>query len=262
VGNHDWFKNCFANHIYMVTIRQLIKCGTEIKKGKRKVRMYCYGSTKTASNMPRLERKDGRKEMIPRPYAKFRPGSDTFNMFMNNKFFKVFTERIEELMYDYISSMDCKNDWTRRAYDYIKKSKKYVPESCRIFNTAFTFLSLNGEIGRSNCSDGIGQHTDDTDIISCVVHVGESRKKGGTLYFKKEGDVDVMKRVEFKNGNVQISDFSSIVHGTEEIEGNRFSLTFSVKHTIVDWFEINGLIYYNQYVACDNFACKNKVIKI
>ena len=24
VGNHDWFKNCFANHIYMVTIRQLI----------------------------------------------------------------------------------------------------------------------------------------------------------------------------------------------------------------------------------------------
>jgi len=262
VGNHDWFKNCFANHIYMVTIRQLIKCGTEIKKGKRKVRMYCYGSTKTASNMPRLERKDGRKEMIPRPYAKFRPGSDTFNMFMNNKFFKVFTERIEELMYDYISSMDCKNDWTRRAYDYIKKSKKYVPESCRIFNTAFTFLSLNGEIGGSNCSDGIGQHTDDTDIISCVVHVGESRKKGGTVYFKKEGDVNVIKRVEFKNGNVQISDFSSIVHGTEETEGNRFSLTFSVKHTIVDWFEINGLMYYNQYVACDNFACKNKVIKI
>ena len=239
----------------------LIKCGTEVKKGKRKTSMYCYGSTKTASNMPRIQRKDGSKEMIPRPYAKFRPGSNTFNMFINLHNFRVFTQKIEEIMYNFIFSMDCKNKWTTRALKYLNNSRKYVPKTCRIFDTVFTFLSVNGQIHSPNYG-GIGKHTDDNDVISCVVHVGESLEKGGTVYFKEYDDVDAMKKVEFKNGNIQISDFSSIVHGTEEICGNRFSLTFSVKHTIVDWFEMNGSLYYNQHVACDSFACKNKVIKV
>ena len=259
VAGESWFENLFAEKLCSSQISQMRSCGTQVKVGKRQVPMYCYGCTDSVSTQPRMVI-NKKTVMIPRPYANYRPGRKGYEKFIrNNDKFNIFVKKIEDLTRTYLLSMIGGNEWAKEAYKYFVSCKNIVPFGCRIYDSAFNFLSLNGDYF-SQRSAGISAHVDNNDIVSCVVHIG-SCNHGGTVYFEDfEGEIS--RTIKFEHGGFQIGDFSSVCHGTEPWYGNRVSLTFSVKKNIVKFFETYGCHQYDKLIVSNNYRCDNVSINI
>ena len=260
ISEWDCFLNVFSDIKYIESVKFLKRCGSLHRTSQQNVPMYCFGSTNFACNSPRFLLKSGKTVMLPRPYANFRPKRKKFEMFKEDciGLMKLIV-KLERFCFSYLNDLRKKEEWAHKAYNYMCSSKICVPSCCRIYNTAFTFFSLNGNL-ESN-ENGIGSHIDKKDSFNLVLHIGECSIGGATLYFKGKGTQEIQKKVPFVNGNIQIGHFSFVYHGTEGWVGKRCSLTFTVKHSIVEYFSSYGNMLYNKYIVNNNYECPNICIE-
>ena len=254
------FEEVFGLTRFCSSVSVLKSIGSQQKKGKRKVPMYCFGSTNFACNTPRLLLKDGRRLMIPRPYAKFKPSHPFFNKFAKDDIgMGDLILYLENLCINYFNDLKNTEDWADSALQDMLDSREVVPKCCRIYNTAFTFLSLNGDLNDN--VEGIGKHVDINDSFNVILHVGNCSVGGGTLYYMGKESNTVFEMIAFNNGNLQVGQYSAIYHGTQGWTGQRCSIALSVKRTIVDYFRTYGSLHYNKYIVADNYACPNVCIE-
>ena len=245
---------------FVSSVDGLKSLGSQQKKGKRKVPMYCFGSTNFACNTPRLLLKDGRRMMIPRPYSKFKPSHSCFKKFIKDGIaMGDLVLYLENFCLSYFNYLKSTEEWAYKALQDMLDSRKIVPKCCRIFNTAFTFLSLNGDLNDN--VEGIGKHVDTSDSFNVILHVGNCDVGGGTLYYMGKESNCLFETIPFNLGNMQVGQYSTVYHGTQSWLGQRCSLTFSVKKTIVDYFRTYGTFHYNKYIADENYSCPNLCIE-
>ena len=261
ISQLDCFNTLFSQENYENSIQFLKECGSMQKKGKRNVAMYCFGSTNFACNSPRIQFGSSKIVMMPRPYALFRPNKKQFKRFIEDKInFLPFIHHIEVFCFQYLCFMKNKEQWAEKAFVDMNDSKILIPKCCRVHDTAFTFMSLNGDM-QSN-KNGIGRHVDANDSFNLIVHVGDCKDGGATLYFNGKDGNNVCKKINFVNGNIQIGQYSHVYHGTEAWVGKRCSIAFSVKHTILDYFRSYGRSLYEKYIVADNYKCPNICIRM
>ena len=255
------FDSTFSTLKYVNSVKFLKECGSMQKKGKRNVPMYCFGSTNFACNSPRILLTNGKTVMLPRPYTSFRSNKSQFKRIIKDEIgFIPFIKHIELFCFQYFSILKGKERWAEKAFVDMNDSRLLIPKCCRVHDTAFTFMSLNGNM-QSN-ENGIGRHIDSNDSFNVVIHIGECKKGGGTLYFYGKDTNAVCKKINFMNGNIQIGQYSYVYHGTEAWIGKRCSLAFSVKHTILDYFRSYGKSLYEKYIVNDGYKCRNICINL
>ena len=244
VFNHDNLENI---------ISVLIKNGTKLyKKGKRKVCMTLYGSTMGVSQTPRIVVK-GKVEYIPRPYTRSKPSSKWLKRIHMEDNLVYLVQYLDRFALQYLEVLFHTEFWSREIYNCLLDSKKYIPSSCRIFDTSFTFMSINGDMKDSQ--DGISLHIDEDDCFNIVIHIGKCTKGGSTIYVNtRSNNIDM--KIPFQNGQIQIGCFSEVLHGTEPWMGQRCSINLGLKRNVLNHFKSYGTKYFH-YVSDNNFECPN-----
>ena len=69
----------FSEYGYQETLASLIRVGEYMKTKKRKVAMYCFGSTIACTQFPKFSYK-GRPQILPRPYNSYKPGTNGYTL--------------------------------------------------------------------------------------------------------------------------------------------------------------------------------------
>ena len=233
-------------HWYRV-LANLFACGTKIpssKKRSKDTKMFGLGSTITATHWPRFLQ-DGEAHTLPRPYQKCKPHQNGW-ILMKQKWFQKIANLLEDLVFQYLNTIET-TQHTLQVISDLEEIKTIVPSCLRIANTIFTQLTIT----TSNGKDNMETHVDDGDIICSVVHLGNVKKGGSTMYFDLLIKSDNMKEtcsIIFEHGRIQIVFFDKVYHCVESFEGQRFSLNFNVKRKILQHFQTHGSKYYNQYI--------------
>ena len=242
-------------------LKKLKKLGTKlVKRGKRKVPMYCFGSTVGVARTPRIlvEKK---MIFIPRPYRFFKPISSKRVEFEKMNDLRVFAHFVEKITLEYLQIV--KEEWATEAYSYLLLSKKITPSSCLIMDTGFNFMSLNGDMGDSD--EGIQNHVDDQDYVNLVLHLGTCTSGGCTIFCKYLPNRDKPRKifeVPFEHGTFQISRFSHILHGTDKWKGVRCSLNFGLKKKVLNFFKCYGTYHYKKHIVDEKYILKNEIIEM
>ena len=267
VKDNDFFMKCFGYDNSIHTLKSLIKNGTLMSNaGKRKVNMYCFGCTVGASKTPRLvanctKSVDSKKKQyhyIPRPYKNYKPTSSKKVEFEKNRDLCALVHHIEEICFKYL--LQIKDAWSREAYIALRESKEITPKECRIFDTGFNFMSLNGDLQSSTI--GIKPHLDNEDYFNFVLHVGQSVEGGSTVYTKNGSNKKMSNilSVPFHHGLFQICRFSHVYHGSTPWKGKRCSINLAIKKKPILFFQKFGLCYYKKYIVDQNYELSNIIV--
>ena len=94
-------------------------------------------------------------------------------------------------------------------------------------------------------------HIDDGDIICAVLHLGDVKNGGSTLYFEGSEYSEKGKEtcsIVFEHGRIQIGFFDKVYHCAQSFEGFRYALNFNSKRNVLKHFQLYGSKYYNQLV--------------
>ena len=253
------FDNMFGNStLYEKNLRFLHRIGTSAKAGKRQVVMSSFGCTMSASTTPRMLLEDGKTMFIPRPYANFRPFTNTHKQFNLNLDLRKLVLFIEEWCLRYLIDRREHEEWADKAFFDAMQVYELVPRSCRIYDSIFTYMSINGDL--KGPTMGIGKHIDQDDMFDFVLHIGDDGDDGATLYFESKESNKIVTRVQFVNGKCQFGNFGKVYHGTEEWKCNRCSITLATKTTVLNSFREYGEKPFNDCVVRNRFLCPNVVV--
>lgn len=251
---------CWYKMLNPSFVSYLIRNGTHVRKGKRKVQMRLFGSTLGASKYPRFSKNGGEDfHMIPRPFSNSRPGKKGY-LALKEKWFIELVKEINNIAMCYIIEESKKHTWARKVLTDIKDSLKLVPDCCRICSSCFTMMSINGD--QFSSKDGISAHFDKQDSFNVLLHVGNVKEGGSTRFYSGSSESDMGKmimEIPFHHGYMQMGCFKDILHGTSGWKGDRCSINFAIKPLILNHFRKEGLKYY-QHVIEANYDCKGLLI--
>ena len=208
--------------------------------------MYSSGSTVGVTNWPRFESAPDEYKSLPRPYANSKPNGN-MNLFFQNPWFHELTKTVETILFHYCVSNYMTNSQCGFVLHALKRSHQIIPNSIRICDTAFTNITVT----TAEESGSMKPHTDEDDLMTAILHVGDDVKGGGTNYFDgvsmgKLGDI--CHKENFQNGKLSIGFFDEIYHSVSNWEGNRYAINFIMKKSIYDHFDDYGSIFYSQLV--------------
>ena len=157
-----------------------MKHGIYWKTNKRKVGMYLYGSTITATQYPKFIH-EGKEYVLPRPYGNCKPDNAANNMLGNNEFLSKMINDIEKIVIHFLQ-YHCKNvKLSRKTLLDIQASKDLIPDSLRLSGTFFTHSTVIGTFNEVDAQ--IPPHFDENDVISVIFHAGKVKEGGETLYY-------------------------------------------------------------------------------
>ena len=194
-----WLKNI---HWYRI-LAKLLLCGTKTPSSKKRSKdtiMFGLKSTITATHWPHFLY-DGTAHTLPRPYKNCKPHKISWKR-MKQHWFQKLSTVLEYLVFQYFSTIE-KTQHTLQVLSDLEGIKSIVPDCLRIANTIFTQIT----IATSNGNNNMETHIDDGDIICAVLHLGDVKKGGSTLYFDKLEDSEKGKEtcsVVFEHGRIQI----------------------------------------------------------
>ena len=217
-----------------------------MRKNKRKVTLYLYGSTIGASQYPLYY--DGKSyHKLPRPYANFKPNSLGRNI-IDSAWFRNFVHDVEDIVLYFLRNLYPEKNKAKIALYNISKAREVIPSECRISGTFFNHMSLLGNLTEEE-SGVIEPHFDDDDIITALFHFGNPSSGGGTSYYSglsanKKGIT--YKNIPFQHGRLQIGFFNNIVHGGNSWMGVRGGINFNLKKSVLDFFSKDHLRGYYQ----------------
>ena len=107
-----------------------MKNGMYWKTNKRKVGMYLYGSTITATQYPKFVH-DGKEYILPRPYKNWKPDQAGNTMLSKNDILKYLLRDIEKIVIYFLQHCDDTKK-SKLALFHIARSRKHIPESHRL----------------------------------------------------------------------------------------------------------------------------------
>ena len=249
------FEKCCSINTYKILAEALDQV---VPNGRHKGKIYCAGSTITADQCHRqmkplntiIKKGESIYTTFPRPYKNYVPGQPAHKIIFSKTFYDLFQE-IEKIAIEFILRhyMEC----TRRIkiLQYIQECRNIVPPDLRIADTFFTHLTLHGkgELRDKLYTTSYYKHVDPNDIITVIIHLGDVKDGGETVYYKgDEKKPGVAKKiVPHLNGNIQIGCYNKILHAQLPYEGRRCSMILNLKEPIVNYFKKYGSDAYEQY---------------
>ena len=123
---------------------------------------------------------------------------------------------IEMLIIDTLKSQ--KTQKSESILKHINFSKTIIPPCLQICNSFFTQMIMVGSCHTTNGE--IPLHLDKDDHITALLLSGSSDIKDGGVNFYVETSMDVSildisKRIQFKNGNLQFGTYDKVLHGAK-----------------------------------------------
>ena len=236
-------KNNFEEH-FLGLCEAGVKCCTK----KRKLTMWHIGSTIGAAHFPMFQRNPHLQKfsMLPRPVIKSRPGEIGHTFMTYSWWLNELVRDISAFTINYVSSLQ--TDKRRYLLNILTKSMKLIPKELRVCNSFFTQMILVGEMDKEG---SMPSHVDGDDYINVVLSIGENSIIGGeTLYFngyEKKNHGEVIHKVSFVHGRLQVGEFSKVYHGVNNWKGVRGTFNFSIKKKILDHFIEEGDVWYKQF---------------
>ena len=107
-------------------------------------------------------------------------------------------------------------------------------------------------VGDEECDGDIPLHTDNDDLVSAILNLGDETLTGGSTIFKNGVNTkvtgEVVRTVTFKHGRLQIGNFEHVFHGTTPWKGKRWTLSFSLNRHVLNHFLDEGSYYYDKFV--------------
>ena len=236
------------------------KNGLRMESKKRNCAMYSFGSTVGPANFPRFEYEPDLLGILPRPYAKSKPGKPMYDLYQQ-KWFQELVQTIAKVTLHFLTNDANNNKCPDRlfALHAYHRSLKILPECVRICGTVFTNVTLTTvekndkiNINLQNRGD-IHPHKDEDDIVTAMLHIGNVTKGGVTLYYDGTEDVDISnisKRVRFEHGRLTIGPFHKVMHGATPVcrGGEKYAINFIMKKSVYDHFDKYGDIFYSQLI--------------
>ena len=237
----------------MSSIRQtyMILCvgGNRIVTRVRNLTMYQYGSTIGPSRFPKFVNPlTHGQSMLPRPVVKSRPINLGHTIMKNCQWLRFISKCVEMLTIKHLF-LD-KSEKSLFVRNKVRAAKKLIPPCLRICNTFFTQMIM---VGSPNENSGqIPAHLDNDDHITALVSIGDNEMYGGsTCYYEGQSLKECKKRheIKFRNLNVQIGYFDSVIHGSLSWNNNlRGVISFSLQKKVLHHFEQFGNHFYQQYI--------------
>ncbi len=238
------------------TIEQLTLHCDKMKTDTRSVTMYLMGSTMGRTQSPMfLPKHTSKQKILPRPFVKSRPPSKLLEI-TKEFWFTYLIRLMEEVTLQHINKVI--ETYKEEHYIKIKRSltfaKKYIPKCLRVCDTFFTQVGiLCNEDKVNECR--INLHKDKGDIISCILTLGRvegiESGKGSTVYYNgksKDNPGEKIYEVPFVNGQIQVTTFCNVVHGSNPFQQHRYTLNANIKRNILIHFFVYGDQYYRQYM--------------
>ena len=73
-----------------------------------------------------------------------------------------------------------------KILQYIHECQNIVPPDLRIADTFFTHLTLHGKgkLRDTSYTTSFYKYVDPNDIVSCIIHLGDVKDGGETIYYK------------------------------------------------------------------------------
>ena len=237
-------------------LKRLSKKFTAMTTKKRNIPMYVFGSTTGPSKTPMFEH-NGKLHMLPRPFVNNRPGKQGKTMIGSEYWFVHLLQFMERITLWHVWNVYI-NKEEFDEYGPIHEDtifcKEKVPKCLRVFDTMFTQVSLLFHENDDPCQ--IPPHVDEQDLISCVLTLGSvdtntQKVNGATVYYSdlgKNKGCFKMKEVEFKHGQIQITTFDKVLHGTNYFEQGRYTINANIKKGVIQHFRDHGNRYYQQFI--------------
>lgn len=224
--------------------------------GKRNQPQRQIGTSSYAGGgPPRYLGEDGKTHMMPRPLKKCFKGEPGFEM-KNSTWLTELAEDLYLYAKDYCNKLK-EHDIKRATYllDMMEFMIKHVPKELRIGKTPFTLLSVVGQV--EYAMNGIQHHIDKKDALTLLLHIGNVKEGTGTTEYyslskKLKGDPysgELMKRVPFKHGQVQIGSYDECVHGCTPWQGHRYTFSFNIKYDVCYFFKKGYWPLYRMWVC-------------
>ena len=228
------------------TYQRLVESGEYIKKPKRSIAVYCYGSTVMGARYPLYMNEEGKRCMLPRPYQKCKPGSTGFTL-MIEPWFQHFVQDVEKSVLSFLTEMHPNKDKANEILKYIQESKAHIPYECRISGTFFSHMSV---IGRMANTGEVPIHFDEKDCITALIHLGSVTEGGSTQYFNGSTVKDIgalSKSIPFVHGQIQIGCFNTTLHRGQAWVGPRGCINLNLKQDVLKHFKEHGMKYFGTY---------------
>ena len=223
--------------------------GNRIITRVRNLTMYQYGSTIGPSRFPKFVNPlTHGQSMLPRPVVKSRPNNLGHTIMKNCQWLRFISKVVEMLTIKHLF-LD-KSEKSLFVRNKVRAAKKLIPPCLRICNTFFTQMIM---VGSPNENSGqIPAHLDNDDHITALVSIGDNEMYGGsTCYYEGQSLKECKKRheIKFRNLNVQIGYFDSVIHGSLSWNNNlRGVISFSLQKKVLHHFEQFGNHFYQQYI--------------
>lgn len=244
---------------YINTYNNVRKSGTYLKKSRRGIAMYLFGSTIGATRFP-LYYKDNSYHNLPRPYCDFKPGLKA-RQYTDSKWFTTFVQDIEKCVIYFLREMYPDKKKAKLTLFKIAQAKKMIPHNCRISGTFFNHMTFLGNLNR-DCTSMIDVHKDDEDIITALFHLGKPKSGGNTNFYSGDSKEDPGKLIyttEFQHGRLQIGFFDNVLHSASGWEGYRGGINLNLKKNVLKFFNDPTLSkFYNKYES-DGFPSSNYI---
>ena len=233
---------------YERTMIDMMKKGERIHTKKRQKVMYQFGGTIGPARYPLFLQKENSYQLsiLPRPVIKSRPGGVGFNFMNDTIWLKDLIMDISELTLKHLLQTGNKDAET--VLRYINLCLTLVPSCLRICNSFFTSMIVVGDLVSSN---EIPLHTDNDDHISAILTLGDDNITGGsTIHANGVNSNDmgeIVHKVPFRHGRLQVGNFNEIYHGAETWTGRRVTINLSLHKSLLQHFITDGCTYYNQF---------------
>ena len=161
---------------------------------------------------------------------------------------KTFFAEIEHHVLHYLHNLCPDKALKKVTLLNIELARKIIPQCLRLGGSFFTHMSVFGTI---NKEDGrMPLHFDERDIISCIFHLGKVNSGGSTCYYSgdsSDNPGDLIHKVPFKHGTLQIGFFNRVLHGVEEWDGQRCGIQINIKKDLLAHFVKYGTTHYDKY---------------
>ena len=211
--------------------------------------MWHIGSTIGAAQYPKFQRIVGieKYSMLPRPVTKSRPGEIGHTFMKYSWWLNELVRDISAFTIQYVSTLP--EEKRRYLLKILTQSMKLIPKDLRICNSFFTQLVLVGQMEEEG---SMPSHVDGDDYINVVLSIGDNTTKNGeTLYYDgchKKDHGNVIYKMNFMHGRLQVGEFSKVYHGINNWAGVRGTMNFSIKRKVLGHFIEEGDVWYNQFV--------------
>lgn len=243
---------------YEQTFGLLSSCVKRSTTEARKNKFYQYGSTTGSAKYPKFRTYfDGTKKrfvdsMLPRPVVCCRPNRLGWHVQKQTWLIDLVSD-IEQYMIAYLRKYRHVIPHAKESIEQLLHFKNGVDSNLLICNSIFNQMILIGEL---NNSGDMKLHIDKDDAISCILHLGEVKSGGNTMYYNglRAGknipvcnNGNLMHSVPFEHGRLQIGMYKDVVHGVSQWEGTRLTLDFNTKISVLNHYSLFGNYYINQF---------------